>query len=276
MNPFPDDLSADLCGVWARLRVHEHTSGGDGVVHTDLPGSVWRLHAGPWFATWCWPAGAPEIRSLPLVDLSPAEWAQLSLVQASLGRMRLEDHPEGQVSHWMRHADHQPPGGVTPAGWLLQDAPDRLIEIDLHDDRSQVWERVSGSESEPSRTDEPRVFCLQGMDASGQDDGRWLMGCPGWRTLLRPRSAPWPKGMGTDMNLRDLLLQQPEGALAWLDQELSLMRQEGSAWTIVCSTLPERRGQRMPCQVKRLDEQRAMVRFSGEPQPWRVLHWSAW
>lgn len=265
MNPASSSFRSDLAGVWRRLQVLPDDEAG-ATVSAQRP-TVVRLQAGPWFAQWMQEPAERAVPAVPLCDLAPMQLAALTEQQACWGVCHLDAHPEGEVAHWLPRVDFQPPNLQSDAGWLLFDQPERCIEIDTHSDRSQVWVREPGT---AWRADE--VWCLQGLDADGHDDGRVLLGAGPWRVYLRPRRGRWPRGLQPGLTLHDLLLHQPDDALSWLDHELSLGRCEGTRCDIVLSSLPASRGgQRHTTIAWHDDGQRAWVRWGDDEGWWRPL-----
>jgi hypothetical protein len=229
----------DLSGLWQRVQVHEPDAADQPVLQPEL-GWVRRLQVGPWFAQWQLPAARATVRALALSALSPAEWAVLATQQAQLGRVQIESHPEGEVCQWLPRQDFQPPSRQVEAGWLMFDAPHRLLEIDTQRDRTQVW--VGDADAAWTSADGD-VWARAGVDSAGADDGRVLLAAGPWRVYARPRAQRWPRGMRPGFTLSDVLLHQPELAVSWLDHELSLARDDGGRCRVVQSTLPERVGQ---------------------------------
>lgn len=92
---------------------------------------------------------------------------------------------------------------------------------------------------------------------------------------MRDRQRPWPRGLNPGLALVDVLLAQPEHALAWLDQELSFGRFDGQTWRIERSTLPAREGLRLSCEMQRWrTSDEADVTLAGVTSRWQVLEWT--
>ena len=251
----------DLSGLWQRVQVHEPDATGQPALQPET-GWVRRLHLGPWFAQWQLPAAREAVRALPLSALSPAEWAVLATQQAQLGRVQIESHPEGEVCQWLPRQDFQPPSLQVEAGWMMFDAPQRLLEIDTQRDRTQVWVADADGAWTMSGAD---VWARAGVDRTGVDDGRVLLAAGPWRVYARPRAQRWPRGMRPGFTLSDVLLHQPEGAVSWLDHELSLAYCDGATCRVVQSTLPERIGQELGADDEASGAWRALM--PDEPLP---------
>lgn len=266
MNPASPHFRSDLAGVWRRLPSRFDDRAGQGVAAAQ-DACAWRVQAGGWFAQWAQSSAVQAVRAQALPQLPPADLALLASQQAQWGVMLVEPHPEGEVARWTPLVDFQPPGIQPAEGWLLFDQPDRCIEIDIHSDRTQVWVREPGT---AWQADE--VWCLQALDAQGQAEDRFLWGAADWRVHVRPRGLRWPSGLQAGMTMHDLLLHQPDQVLNWLDHELSLGRCIGAQCEILCSSLPERRGSRVPTSVSWAnDRQRALVRWGSEERWWQRL-----
>lgn len=227
----------DLSGLWQRVQVHEPDVSGQTALSPEL-GWVRRLQVGPWFAQWQLPASREAVRAQPLSALSPAEWAVLATQHAQIGRIQIDTHPEGEVCQWLSRLDFQPPGLELDAGWMMFDAPHRLLEIDTQRDRTQVWVRDPDTVWSASE-----IWARAGVGPQGEDDGRVLLAAGSWRVYARPRAPRWPRGMRPGFTLSDVLLYEPEAAVRWLDHELSLACCDAGRCRVVQSTLPERVGQ---------------------------------
>lgn len=251
MSPHLDTFRPDLSGTW----------------HQAQDGAC-RVQAGLRFAHWRLDAEAQAVRRLPLAALSPDELAVLARQHASAGMVQIEAHPEGELAHWLRRTDFQPPTLHPWAGWLMFVAHRQFIEVDAEDAASQVWQRQAVDDLTPEQ-----VWCLAGLDADGHDDGRVLMAAGDARVYLRPRQARWPAGMTPGLSLVDVLLHDPQRALEWLDHEQSLAVMDGRSHArVALSTLPERVGQRLPCTVHTEPGGRlAHVCWGAERGLWRVL-----
>ncbi len=261
-------VPTDYRGVWVRTRLHASPE----QVDSELPAasSTWAR----WLQTSLWHADlrVPEEAMVgrvpaPLSALGPAQLAALTHQRAFAGCTRVDAHPQGELCSWLRRIDYQPPSLAPDAAWVVFDAPHRMIRIDQHSDATETWERL------PDSVGTFRV--LSGIDAQGQPDGRLLLQAGAHLCLVRDRVRPWPRGLNPGHALVDVLLTQPEHALAWLDQETSFGRFDGVTWHIERSTLPEREGLHLPCAMQRWRTTgEADVTLAGETTRWQVLEWT--
>jgi len=259
-------VPTDYRGVWVRTLLQTPPAFGDGVPQADTTTWARWLQTSLWHADLRVPAAAMVARpGVPLASMSPEQLAALSHQTAFAGCTRVDAHPEGERCAWLRRSDYHPPGRHPDAAWMLFDAPDRVIRIDLHIEATEVWQRLPDSVG--------AYRCLAGLDAAGQDDGRRLMQAGAHLALVRGRQRPWPRGMRPGDSLLDVLLNQPEAALAWLDHEVSFGRLDGSQWRVERSTLPQREGPRGECTLRR-DGDAAEVTLDGQTSLWRVLEWT--
>jgi len=267
----PGLVPDDLRGVWVRTLLQTDTE-------SPTPGSdrtswVRWLQTSLWHADLRVPVDALADRPhRPLSQLNGAQLAHLAAQQGFAGTTTVEALPEGEVCRWHRVCDVQPPALTPDAGFLLFETPDRLIELGVHADYTEVWERLPGSTG--------RYMALAGLDATGQDDGRRLLLAGDCLMAVRPRRAAWPKGMPPGSTLAEVLLSQPERATEWLDTDIAFGRLAEGRWLIERASLPEREGQRLTLSVQRVRVDGepglglAEVELGGERQAWQVLEWS--
>lgn len=261
-------VPTDYRGVWVRTWQQPSTEQVD-AAPPDAPKDWARwLQTSLWHADLRVPEEAMAERvPVPLSALSPSQLAALTHQTAFAGCTRVDAHPQGELCSWLRRIDYQPPALAPDAAWVVFDAPHRMIRIDQHSEATETWERL------PDSLGAFRV--LSGIDEQGQPDGRLLMQAGAHLCLVRDRRRPWPRGLHPGHALVDVLLAQPEHALAWLDQEISFGRFDGSTWRIERSTLPEREGLALPCALQRwrtTDE--ADVTLAGDTTRWQVLEWT--
>lgn len=270
-RPVPDDLR----GVWVRTLLQTDTLAEHvGAPPSDTTSWVRWLQTGRWHADLRVPRRALQGRTaVPLAAQSPAQLALLAEQQGFVGVTQVDTQPTGEVCTWLRAHDFQPPSLQPDAGWLLFERPDRLIEVGIHADYNEVWERLPGSDG--------RFVALAGLDVDGQDDGRRLLLAGRYLMRVRPRRASWPRGMPPGMTLVEALLHQPERALDWLDFEIAFGTFDGTVWRVERATLPVLEDRVLPCTLHRLDARVACVSLpvepggaaAPEPEAWQVLEW---
>jgi len=261
-------VPTDYRGVWVRTRLQASADQADAVPPTaPLTWARW-LQTSLWHADLRVPDEAMAGRvSAPLSTLEPDQLAALTHQSAFAGCTRVDAHPQGELCSWLRRIDYQPPALAPDAAWIVFDAPDRMIRIDQHRDVTETWERL------PDSVGTFRV--LSGVDEQGQPDGRLMLQAGVHLCLVRDRRRPWPRGLNPGLALVDVLLAQPEHALAWLDLELSFGRLDGSTWRIERSTLPAREGLELPCTVQRWrTSNEADVTLGGVTSRWHILEWT--
>ncbi|MCH8180860.1 MAG: hypothetical protein IIA02_13900 [Proteobacteria bacterium] len=262
-------VPADLRGVWTCTRVSLPDGGaGPGADHATPAWARW-LQTSLWHGHLSLPHDALRQREArELSSLSPQQLAALTHQQAHVGRTQIQPQPEGELCTWLRRADYQPPASVPDTAWLVFDAPDRLLRMALHDEGTEVWQRLPDSVG--------RFRCLAGLDTEGQDDGRRVMVAGAYAMRVQLRAIHWPRGMRTGFTLAEAMMHAPQQALAWLDREISFGRCEQGRWTVERSTLPAQEGRTLHCEMLRdaTDPDHAWLSIDGVRERWRVLEWS--
>lgn len=262
----PDDYR----GVWVRTNSRpssEHAGAEQSQVKTaPLNWARW-LQTSLWHADLRVPDQAlDERQSTPLAQLSAEQLARLTHQSAFAGCTQVQAYPDGELCSWLKRIDYQPPAQLPDAAWMVFLTPDRIMRIVQHSDVTETWERL------PDSVGSYRV--LAGIDASGQPDGRLLLQAGAHLCLVRGRSRPWPRGIKAGNALVDVLLAQPEHAIEWLDHEVSFGRCEGAIWRIERSTLPEREGLSLPCDMRFMGaSNEAEVLLGDSTGRWQVLEW---
>lgn len=261
-RPIPDDLR----GVWQRTLLQTETQ-------SDVPPVSDTGTWARWLQTSLWHGDlrVPELAlqhrmAQPLAALQPVQLAALAGQQGFAGITQFEALPEGQICTWLRRADYQPPGLQPDAGWILFEHAHKLVEIGVHADYNEVWERL------PDSVD--RYVALACLNADGRDTGVRLLVAGIYMMLVRPRAQRWPRGMTPGYTLADVVITFPEQALSWLDCEISFGHIDKGHWHIERSTLPEREGQRWPVALQRVDAHLARLELTGWPADWQVLEWT--
>lgn len=260
-RPVPDDVR----GVWRRTLLQTDTDTGQPPLEDDSSWVRW-MQTSLWHADLRVPPSAMQGReALPLSQLSAVQRAALAGQQGFAGITQVEDLPEGQVCHWLRRTDYQPPALHPDAGWIVFDRPDRLIEIGVHDSYNEIWERLPDSLG--------RFVTLAELTDDGRDTGARLLVAGSYMMKVQPRVARWPRGMNPGYSLTDVLLHSPDQALDWLACEVSFGRLAQGQWAIERSTLPEHEGQVRDWAVQRVDEHHARVQQAQSRTTWQILEW---
>jgi hypothetical protein len=263
----PDDYR----GVWVRTGVHptavQAAAEASKAATAPLTWVRW-LQTSLWHADLRVPDQALDARqAAPLASLTPEQLASLTHQSAFAGCTRVDPYPDGELCSWLKRNDYQPPEQLPEAAWMVFLTPDRVMRIVQHSDVTETWERLPDSVG--------RYRVLSGTDASGQDDGRLLLQAGVHLCLVRGRRRPWPRGLKAGNALVDVLLAQPEHALEWLDHEVSFGRCEGGVWRIERSTLPEREGLSLACEMRFLGaSNEAEVLLGDTTCRWQVLEWT--
>jgi hypothetical protein len=266
MSPLHHNIPDDFRGVWQRTLLQTDTDAAT-PPPSDCSSWVRWLQTSQWHGDLRIPASALLGRqAAPLSALPAARLAALAGQQAFVGITRCEALPEGQVCTWLRRIDFQPPGQQPDAGWMMFDRPDRLIEVGVHDDYNEIWERLPDSTG--------RYIVLSGRGAQGDDDGRRLLIAGCYMMTARPRQARWPRGMRPGDTLTDVMLRFPEQAPDWLDCDIAFGRLEQGQWHIEHATLPAREGQRVAFTLHRQGEHIALLTLADFSGHWHVLEWS--
>lgn len=258
-HTLPDDFK----GVWQRTLLQHGTDGESPTSDRD----TWarRVLTGQWFVDMRLPPHTLARRALPLDQLRMAELSALVDQQAHAGVVRYEHLPEGPLCTWLRRIDYQPPGLAPDAGWLLSQSPDEVLEIGVHVDANEVWQRLPASDG--------RHIALAGFHDDGLDNGRRLLVAGRYLALVRARSKHWPRGMMAGATLREVMLHQPEHALDWLNCSVAFGHIEAGCCVIERSTLPEEDGERRTLRIERLDAHSAYVHLGSDAGEWRILEW---
>jgi len=258
----PDDLR----GVWQRTLLQSSTDTACPPVQDSDSWVRW-LQTSLWHGDLRIPASALQGRcALPLSGMSGQQLSALAAQQGFAGITQFEALPEGQICTWQRHVDYQPPRLQPDVAWLVFDRPDRLIEVGVHADYNEIWERLPDSTG--------RYIALAGCDALGADDGRRLLVAGAYMMMIRPRRARWPGGTSPGHTLADVLQRHPAQAIDWLDCDMAFGRLHQGQWHVEQSTLPEREGLCLSFQLRRQDDRMAMLRLSDAEDRWRVLEWT--
>lgn len=262
LRPVPDDFR----GVWQRTLLQTDTQSGQPPQSDDSSWVRW-LQTSSWHADLRVPATAmAERMPRPLAELSATQLAALATQEGFVGITQVDHEPEGPCCTWLRRADYQPPSMNPDAGMMVFDRADRIVEIGVHDDYNEVWERLPESVG--------RFITLAGCHADGQDNGERILVAGRYLMWARPRQVRWPRGLRPGCTLVDVLLHSPDEARSWLDCEISFGVLQGDAWVIERSTLPEREGQSWSWQARRTEPALAQVEVNGQRSNWLVLEWT--
>lgn len=266
MSPLHHHIPDDFRGVWKRTLLQTDT---DAATPPASDSGSWVR----WLQTSLWhgdlrlpPSALLGRQAKPLSALPPAQLGALAEQQAFVGITQCEALPEGQICTWLRRIDFQPPAQQPDAGWMMFDRPDRLIEVGVHDDYNEIWERLPDSTG--------RYIVLSGIDARGDDDGRRLLIAGSYMMTARPRQIRWPRGMRPGDTLTDVMLRFPEQAHDWLDCDIAFGRLQQGQWHIEHATLPEREGRRVAFTLHRQGEHAALLTLADLSGHWHVLEWN--
>ena len=184
-----------------------------------------------WLQTPRWHADLRVPASLPR---DPA------LLQGFAGCTEVKTSGHGEVCHWHRELDLQPPGPNPDAGWMLFETSERVIETGVHGIYREVWERLPGSTGAGvalGRSDHGGVFRERLLLA-----GVYLM-------QVRARSA------------------------APHDLEISFGRLEQGRWTIDRSSTAALEGCTLAVDIERSTATHAEVQLDGTTGAWTIVDW---
>jgi len=285
----PPDVPERYRGVWRRSLLQTP-------LQRDTQTWVRWLQTASWHADLRVPVAA---RPAPLPGQPGAQPSpqQLAAQQGFLGRTRVERAtrapgdglPEAQGSGegpapavetctWERHLDFQPPGLHPDAGRIDFDGPDRLIEVGVHGDYLEHWERLPGSTGR-------HAVLERRLDGSAERTGsgaaalrpEWLLLSGDFLMRVRPRAAPWPADTEPGASLASVLQRHPAQQASWLDFEIAFGVLHEGCWTIEQATLPGLVGSVHPMQLCRSGASEAAVspeRSLAAGGLWRVHEWS--
>ena len=183
--------------------------------------------------------------------------------QGFAGSTEVETSGHGEVCHWHREVDLQPPGPNPDAGWMVFETTERAIETGVHGIYREVWERLPesiGASIALGRTERGGVFQERLLLA-----GHCLM-------RLRARAARWPALVAGD-TLAEVCARHPAEAAALLDFEISFGHLVAGKWTIERSSMPALEGQRIGVVIDRDSTTEAQVRMDSDTGAWTIVDW---
>lgn len=245
MMPVPDHYR----GVWAR-RLLETPQQRD--EHTYVR---W-LQTSQWHADLRIPLKAPGIGAQ----------MQLASQQGFCGVTEVTQHVNGEVCIWQRRLDFQPPRADVDAGFMVFEAPERVIETGVHAPYLEIWERLPDSTG--------RFIALAGQDAAGGDTRERFLVAGRYAMHVRPRRLAWPQDVQSGQTLLDVMARHPAMAQDLLDFEISFGTLDGGDWKVERSTLPALNGASMPFAVASFNGAHAKICSPGLAERWQVLEWS--
>jgi hypothetical protein len=234
-------VPAGYGGVWQRTLLETPT-------HRDDTTFVRWLQTPHWHADLRVPAALPR---------DPAHH------QGFAGSTEVETSGHGEVCHWHREVDLQPPGPTPDAGWMVFETTERAIETGVHGVYREVWERLPesiGAAIALGRTVRGGVFQERLLLA-----GRCLM-------RVRARAVAWPALQPGD-TLAALCARHPAEAAALLDVEISYGLVTAGQWAIERSSLPALEGRVYDVAFERTSATEARVRLEGATGAWTVVDW---
>ena len=182
-----------------------------------------------WLQTDRWHA---DLRVPEGVDPNTPEGRQQ--LQGFCGLTRITSGKGGQpdVCTWHRLWDIQPPRSTPDAGYMVFEAPDRLIETGVHGQYLEVWERLPGTDGPFS------VECRPAPAASDTHNptkphnpgsaGVLVLKAGVCSMTVHPRMVAWPDDLQPDETLAHLVGRHPRMAHALLDFSISLVMENGS------------------------------------------------
>lgn len=188
----------------------------------------------------------------------PAGVRDAAAQQGFFGLTTVEAAEGGEVCHWHRQLDLQPPGLSPDAGRMVFETPDRVVETGVHGDYLEVWERLPGS---------------TGASA--------VLACGSTRLLItgncvmrvRPRSLAWPGDTQAGDTLAQVVQRHAAQRDSLLDFEISFGHVVAGRWSITQSTLASLEGQQHVWDIQRLSDHEAVQRCPLGETVWQVLEW---
>lgn len=242
-------------GVWARTLLRTPAGRDESTV-------VRWLQTASWHADLRVPLAARPPGRAP----GPAERA---LQQGFYGRTSVERRGASEVCSWHRVGDFQPPGPHPDAGRIEFLGDDRLLEIGVHADYEEIWERL------PESTGRSAALApADTADGDGVPAALWLV-AGRYAMHVRPRRLPWPADCTTSDTLSDLIRRHPALQLKWLDFEISFGTVAAGRWTIEHSTLPELERTEHDFGIRRGSGDAATIRWGEDESCWRILEWDS-
>jgi hypothetical protein len=218
-----------------------------------------------WLQTAHWHADLRVPLSARPSSVSAPTAAALSRQQGFAGRTEITAEAQGEICHWHRELDLQPPGPHPDAGWMQFETPERVIETGVHGHYREVWERLPGSTG--------RSICLGRSFGAGRFAERLLL-AGRYLMRVRARTAAWPALQPGD-TLAEIVARHPQAAAALLDFEISFGTLAAGRWQIERSTLPALEGRDLPCRIERSSATEALVHGASDSTAWTVTEWRA-
>ena len=245
MTPVPDHYR----GVWARRLLETPKQRDESTFVRWLQTSLW--HA--------------DLR-IPAMAPGTDAQTQLASQQGFCGVTQVDRQADGEVCTWHRRLDFQPPRADVDAGFMVFEAPERVIETGVHAPYLEIWERLPDSTG--------RFIALAGQDEADGDTQERFLVAGRYAMHVRPRRLAWPQSMPAGQTLLDVMARHPGLAQDLLDFEISFGTLEGSFWKIERSTLPALNGVCTPFAVARVNGTCAKICSPALGQRWQVLEWS--
>jgi hypothetical protein len=209
------DMPPEYVGVWQRRLLRTPTM-------EDTTTTVFWLQTHHWHADIRIPADRPDCRGRSaLAELSRDELLGLARQQGFAGPTRVE----GDICHWDRKVDFQPPSGHADFGRMTFETSERCLEHGIDREYFDIWERLP-----ESRGDSYAVTC------PGAGHTRWLFRAGNFVMRVKPRAEALPQAASLAVLAADV---DDARLRRWLDFELSFGRVDAEGrWHITHSTWP--------------------------------------
>ncbi len=167
-------------------------------------------------------------------------------LQGFSGVTEVSQRPEGEVCTWRRLVDYEPPRATVDEGFMVFEAPERVIETGIHSTYHEVWERLPGSLGQRIALAEPES---EKPDGSTRGGGTRIFVAGNYLARVRPSAPTGP------------------------EFEISFGTWDGRNWTIEQSTLHPLVGQTFPMAITHTQQHKAVVREGTFSAAWLVLEW---
>ena len=198
-------------GVWQRLLLRTPQ-------FEDTTTQVYWLQTRDWHADLRVPLSRPNCAGKSsLAQLDNTELLGLSTQQGFCGLTEVI----GDICHWHRKVDFQPPSGFNDVGRMVFETSERVLEYGVEQDYLEIWQRL------PDSVEDPWVNVSAGTDTAAR---MMQIGVGKYFMHVRPRAPSLPVA---DLE-HDL-----DALRAWVDFEISFGEQTADGTRrILRSTLP--------------------------------------
>lgn len=128
-------VPAEYLGLWKRTLLRSPTV-------IDTVSNVHWLQTPVWHSDLRIPVGRTACDGLTGLDAATSAQLHLLATQQGFAGITVVD---GDLCHWDRRVDFQPPSGYRDIGRIVFETPERMLEYGVEQNYFEIWERVPGS-----------------------------------------------------------------------------------------------------------------------------------